>query len=92
MLTGYEQVRSIAAALAGDLEAAARVELVLPETGVCKVSLPALAGADEIACCGGDAPAVEGAPVAATATLNVIASGGCCTPATSDAAGAACCA
>ncbi len=34
-LTGYEQVRSIAAALAGDADAAARVELVLPETGVC---------------------------------------------------------
>jgi thioredoxin reductase len=33
--TGYEQVRSIAAALAGDHEAAARIELVLPETGVC---------------------------------------------------------
>jgi hypothetical protein len=34
-LTGYEQVRSVAAALAGDTEAADRVELVLPETGVC---------------------------------------------------------
>ena len=34
-LTGYEQVRSIAAAIAGDREAAERVELVLPETGVC---------------------------------------------------------
>ncbi|WP_033221928.1 NAD(P)-binding domain-containing protein [Kitasatospora phosalacinea] len=34
-LTGYEQVRSVAAALAGDHEAAARVELALPETGVC---------------------------------------------------------
>jgi hypothetical protein len=33
--TGYEQVRSIAAALAGDWDAARRVELVLPETGVC---------------------------------------------------------
>ena len=33
--TGYEQVRSVAAALAGDWEAARRVELVLPETGVC---------------------------------------------------------
>ena len=38
MLTGYEQVRSIAAAIAGDREAADRVELVLPETGVCKVT------------------------------------------------------
>ena len=35
MYTGYEQVRSVVAALAGDQEAADRVELVLPETGVC---------------------------------------------------------
>ena len=34
-LTGYEQVRSVAAELAGDHEAAARVELTLPDTGVC---------------------------------------------------------
>ncbi|MCQ6554656.1 NAD(P)-binding domain-containing protein [Streptomyces sp. C10-9-1] len=34
-LTGYEQVRSVVAAVAGDHEAARRVELVLPETGVC---------------------------------------------------------
>ncbi|HEU5107892.1 MAG TPA: flavoprotein, partial [Micromonosporaceae bacterium] len=34
-LTGYEQVRSIAAALAGDHAAAERVELTLPQTGVC---------------------------------------------------------
>lgn len=34
-MTGYEQVRSVVAALDGDLEAASRVELVLPETGVC---------------------------------------------------------
>lgn len=34
-MTGYEQVRSVAAAIAGDTESAERVELVLPETGVC---------------------------------------------------------
>jgi 2-polyprenyl-6-methoxyphenol hydroxylase-like FAD-dependent oxidoreductase len=34
-MTGYEQVRSIVAGLAGDQAAADRVELVLPETGVC---------------------------------------------------------
>ena len=34
-MTGFEQVRSVVAALDGDLEAAGRVELVLPETGVC---------------------------------------------------------
>src|SRR5689334_17145776 len=35
MLTGYEQVRSIVAEIAGDHEAAAKAELVLPETGGC---------------------------------------------------------
>ncbi len=34
-LTGFEQTRSVAASLAGDHEAAARVELTLPDTGVC---------------------------------------------------------
>ncbi|WP_053720544.1 FAD-dependent oxidoreductase [Saccharothrix sp. NRRL B-16348] len=34
-LTGYEQVRSVAAEIAGDHESAAEVELTLPETGVC---------------------------------------------------------
>ena len=33
--TGYEQVRSVAAALAGDWESARQVDFVLPETGVC---------------------------------------------------------
>jgi hypothetical protein len=54
--TGYEQVRSIAAALAGDWDAARRVELVLPETGVCNRSIaPATdehVGAAAAACCG----------------------------------------
>jgi thioredoxin reductase len=35
MLTGYEQVRSIACALVGDTAGAEHVELVLPQTGVC---------------------------------------------------------
>lgn len=34
-MTGYEQVRSVVAMLAGDVEAAERIELVLPDTGVC---------------------------------------------------------
>nr|WP_316639200.1 NAD(P)-binding domain-containing protein [uncultured Roseateles sp.] len=41
MATGFEQARSVVAALAGDLEAADRVELELPETGVCSVSTAA---------------------------------------------------
>ncbi|MEC0255223.1 FAD-dependent oxidoreductase [Paenibacillus lautus] len=38
MATGYEQVRSIAAYLDGDLESALKVELELPETGVCGIN------------------------------------------------------
>lgn len=38
LATGYEQVRSVVAALAGDEESASEVKLVLPETGVCSVS------------------------------------------------------
>jgi thioredoxin reductase len=60
MLTGYEQVRSIVAEIAGDHEAAARVELVLPETGVCSGPGPeanlTVAEACEAVCCGGPAP------------------------------------
>jgi hypothetical protein len=50
MLTGYEQVRSIAAALAGDRDAADRVELLLPETGVCKSSIPSAGPATQAGC------------------------------------------
>lgn len=39
MATGYEQVRSITTYLAGDVEASQRVELELPETGVCSSNL-----------------------------------------------------
>lgn len=48
LITGYEQVRSIVADIAGDRAAAERVELVLPETGVCSGPGPARASA----CCG----------------------------------------
>ncbi|ALV39086.1 flavoprotein [Streptomyces sp. CdTB01] len=74
-MTGYEQVRSIAAAIAGDREAAERVELTLPETGVC-------GGAGLF----DDPDAVQGAEVggccAAPATLQIgigapAAPGGC---------------
>jgi len=46
LATGYEQVRSIAAFLAGDLEAARRVELDLPETGVCSTTRSSLGTAE----------------------------------------------
>ena len=64
MITGYEQVRSIAADIAGDREAAERVELVLPETGVCSRS--ATPGAGE--CCGG--PALSGVDACCVADAN----------------------
>ncbi len=57
LLTGYEQVRSVAAHLAGDQVAADDVRLVLPETGVCNATL------DQVApgglCCDGAAPEAE---------------------------------
>ena len=57
-LTGYEQVRSIVAEIAGDHEAAARVELTLPETGVCGAG-PAFDEQDG-GCCGAPAPVAVG--------------------------------
>jgi thioredoxin reductase len=63
MVTGYEQVRSIACALTGDLAGARRVELTLPATGVCSGSpsdsrvLASVAADSATACCGGPAPA-----------------------------------
>ncbi|WP_435110758.1 FAD-dependent oxidoreductase [Nocardiopsis synnemataformans] len=70
-LTGYEQVRSIAAHLAGDHESAARVELVLPETGVCSGG-----GLSEAP----DAAAGSGGcgPVPETAQEPAKQEGGCC--------------
>jgi hypothetical protein len=64
LITGYEQVRSIADELAGDPAAARLVRLVLPETGVCSTGgptasyeadgrglLPVLTGAPSTSCC-----------------------------------------
>lgn len=51
MLTGFEQVRSVVAAIAGDMAAADDVSLVLPETGVCTAAPAGGSG-----CCGGPAP------------------------------------
>ncbi|MBP2374537.1 hypothetical protein JOF46_002449 [Paeniglutamicibacter psychrophenolicus] len=64
MATGYEQVRSIAASLAGDRAAAENVELELPETGVCSTDLggscdlPAAGVPEPLAgsCCGTPEP------------------------------------
>ncbi|MBC7813876.1 MAG: NAD(P)-binding protein [Burkholderiales bacterium] len=48
LATGYEQVRSVVAALVGDFEAAREVHLNLPETGVCSTDL----AGEGAACCG----------------------------------------
>lgn len=42
MVLGYEQVRQIAAALAGDWTAAYQIQLDLPEVGVCSTALAAV--------------------------------------------------
>lgn len=73
LATGYEQVRSVAAALAGDREAADTVQLDLPETGVCSSDIgtscdvPAPATAGFVAetsggCCGTQEPVLVGFP------------------------------
>ncbi len=75
MATGYEQVRSVAAHLAGDEPAARDVRLVLPETGVCTADYaPSIAGEG---CCGGPAPAESGACCADDAEAKAAGEAGC---------------
>ncbi|MFJ6650585.1 NAD(P)-binding domain-containing protein [Streptomyces sp. NPDC091290] len=82
-MTGYEQVRSVAAAIAGDLDSADRVELVLPETGVCGgaglFDTPDAGQTSASGCC---APAPQlvqlGAPATAGAAAEQTPAGGCC--------------
>ncbi len=74
LATGYEQARSVVAFLAGDFEAAARVELELPETGVCNTT-PALDGA--AGCCGGPAPAEVDACCVKDADAKAAGESGC---------------
>jgi thioredoxin reductase len=69
LLTGYEQARSVAAALAGDMAAADAVELTLPETGICETD-PVEDGA---ACCGGPAPVEVAATLDACCVKDAVA-------------------
>lgn len=66
LATGYEQIRSIAAALSGDAQAAERLELELPETGVCSTDLggscDAPAQAESSCCSSGPQPVALGIP------------------------------
>jgi hypothetical protein len=77
MLTGYEQVRSVVAEIAGDHAAARAVELVLPETGVCGVPLPADVSPGGSGCCGGPAPAAVDACCVADAVAKDQGKAGC---------------
>jgi thioredoxin reductase len=77
MLTGYEQVRSVVAAIAGDLAAADDIHLVLPETGVCSTNLPVDGAPATSGCCGGPAPALADACCAADAEAKGDGKDGC---------------
>ncbi|GAA2636618.1 FAD-dependent oxidoreductase [Paractinoplanes durhamensis] len=70
MATGYEQVRSIAAALAGDFDAADDVQLDLPETGVCSSNLVAENASRQIAARFGLTPDVP--ILLATTTMDLL--------------------
>ena len=59
MATGYEQVRSVVAYLVGDFEAAERVELDLPQTGVCSANYGDAKGESVGSCCGEEEAIVE---------------------------------
>jgi thioredoxin reductase len=76
MLTGYEQVRSVVAELAGDHQAAREVHLTLPETGVCTAA--AKPGATNAApCCGGAPKADASACCLADETAKAQGKAGC---------------
>ncbi|HEY0661946.1 MAG TPA: NAD(P)-binding domain-containing protein [Lysobacter sp.] len=92
LLTGYEQVRSVVSAIAGDWEAARRVELVLPETGVCvtqfadeeeEATQSSCCGtapaepAKEAGCCGGPAKESSNACCAEDEQAKANGSAGC---------------
>ncbi len=85
LLTGYEQARSVAAAIAGDLAAADDVRLVLPETGICLANDPEAANSGATAagaCCGGPAPSAVAACCVADAAAKAEGKSGCgCGPA-----------
>jgi len=74
MMTGYEQVRSIVAEIAGDREAARRVELVLPQTGVCNGPTGEQQG---IVCCGGPPSTDASACCKADETAKAAGRAGC---------------
>jgi thioredoxin reductase len=101
LATGYEQARSVVAALAGDWQAARDVQLDLPETGVCSSNIPVdsdRVDSNDGGCCGtptaetatvpagrGLATGVAGGLLSAPLTLQPVA-----TPASDEQAGGCC--
>ncbi len=78
LATGYEQARSVVAALAGDMAAADDVQLVLPETGVCVTDFAEAGGGG---CC----------PAPAAKPIEKVAAGDCCPAPAKEASASACC-
>lgn len=75
LATGYEQARSVVAALAGDFEAAREVKLHLPESGVCSAPRSVLAVSENNTCCGPRPKKLSIKPIAASSSSS------CCGPA-----------
>ncbi|MEU5864313.1 hypothetical protein ABZ815_24285 [Nonomuraea sp. NPDC047529] len=73
LATGYEQARSVVAALAGDWEAARDVQLDLPETGVCSSGL-AEDQEQRVGLAGG----ISGGLLSAPLPLAAVSTGSCC--------------
>lgn len=95
MATGYEQVRSVVAALAGELVQADDVQLELSETGVCSTRQAFGGEPTSAGCCGGPAPA--GSAACCVQDADAKAKGdvgcGCATPTPTPATGPkSCCA
>ncbi|HUG25102.1 FAD-dependent oxidoreductase [Piscinibacter sp.] len=95
MATGYEQARSVAAAIVGDMAAADDVQLELPETGVCSTDLHA--GNDAAVntsggCCGGPALADASACCALDESKKAAGEPGCGCASPAPAAASPCCA
>jgi hypothetical protein len=85
LLTGYEQARSVVAAVAGDMGAADDVHLVLPETGICQTDFAEDGGAccdtpvaaKAASCCGGPAVTIEDACCVADEVAKIEGKTGC---------------
>jgi len=88
LATGYEQVRSVAAYIAGDYAAAREVLLDLPETGVCNVTF---GSKDTSAGCCGVEPKKEVEMSEVNAVAEQAGASACCGGPAPKEAGDACC-